>query len=204
MNRKKLKTKDYTIQIVSPSVDNKYEDKPRYLLREKGAVETHEFSSAECLLKKITALGHGQTPSGPQEGRSKPKLKPSEEAELLKILIKTSYSKLRQLRFAMTDRITSAMTRVTMLKVGRQCTTSKSTDKWLNDSLSDLAQLSLAIEDWTRVCESFEPNDLNDVHAVKRMVTNLICLNKPGWNTKSKTMPLDISNDTHHCVHTRQ
>ena len=171
---------NYTLQVISPSNESGVKDSTIFKLKEENGQSSHEFMTAEGLLERIQKLDSINSSNQLNSNENQPfsELKDSQkQIELLKILIKINKRKLKELRFVVTDRITSAMTRTTLLKTGKSRSFSESEEKWLDESLNDLAQLSLVIEDWTRLCEIIDPKNLSNTDAVKSMVTDIISLN---------------------------
>ena len=171
---------NYTLQVISTPDDEAEHSRMIFKLKEEEGLRSHEFYSAEALLDTIQNLNFEDSDHQPHKAQNEfndDMADPHKQVELLKILIEANKKKLKELRFVVTDRITSAMTRTTLLKTGKNKRFTDVEEKWLDESLNDLAQLSLAIEEWTKLCEITDPKDLNDTEAVKSMVTNIISLN---------------------------
>lgn len=173
-------TTNYTLQVISPVNKGDRHNRTLFKLKAEDGSQSQEFNSAAELLDRIQqpdTFKSSEQPHLHQEQTVTDAFDPQKQIELLEVLIKTNKSKLKELRFIVTDRITSAMTRTTLLKTGSSGKFTDSEEKWLDESLNDLAQLSLAIEDWTRLCEIIDPKNLSSFDAVKSMVTNITSLN---------------------------
>lgn len=97
---------------------------------------------------------------------------------VLQNLLTVSQSCLQELRFTMTDRVSSAATRLNMLKtVGEDCL-SPNEKKWLDDGLHDIDQIARILDQWGRWCEIVDPNKFKDTSAIDSMVVKISTLKK--------------------------
>ena len=170
MANKEYDTATYLLKIVMPPHADGT-SQPIYQLegKNKDASGFKEYDSPEELVQSIIR-NHDQLVRSKTEGdQNELKL----QIAALKELLTCKKDQLKRLRFLMTDRITSAMTRLTMLKGLEEERFTDAEQSWLNQGIRDLTRLAYAIEDWNRLCEAVDINQLGYPDKVEKMITEV-------------------------------
>lgn len=94
-------------------------------------------------------------------------------AEMLEALVVHGKKRLEEIRFQMTDRISSARTKMGILKIKNDLQQSDYADANFDDVYHDLVELSLQIEDWNQLCEVVDSTKFGQPDDIAQMVTNL-------------------------------
>ena len=171
MANQEYDTATYLLKIVMPPPGDNTSH-PVYQLESgnRDISEFKEYRSPEELVQSIIRKHDQLVEKGNEGDKSDLKL----QIAALQELLSCKKDQLKRLRFMMTDRITSAMTRLTMLRALEGDRFSEAEQSWLSQGISDLTRLSYAIEDWTRLCETVDINQLEDPHKVEKMIADVL------------------------------
>lgn len=170
MANKEYDTATYLLKIVMPPPGDNT-SYPIYQLegKNKDSSGYKEYRSPEELIQSILR-NHSHLMESDNAGDQQDlKL----QIAALQELLSCKKDQLKRLRFMMTDRITSARTRLTMLKSQEENHFSATEQAWLSQGISDLNRLSYAIEDWTRLCETVDINQLKYPDKVEKMIADV-------------------------------
>ena len=100
-----------------------------------------------------------------------------DRADMLETLLIKSKKRLEGIRFQMTDRISSARTKMGILKMKDYFLNPIAEGVDFEDVYYDLVELSLQIEDWSQICAIVDPKKFGQTEQIAQMVTNLIPAN---------------------------
>lgn len=174
MANREFETATYVLKIVSPP-HGEASHTPIFRLEDKDSTNPKEYHSPEDLVRSIIR-NHEQL-SAFDNNQASHLLELTNQVVALQSLLIEAKGKLEKLRFTMTDRVTSALTKMTLLKSRKQNSFSETEQTWLNQGLNDLTLLTLAIEEWTRLCEIIDIGQLESSDKLSKMVTGVANLN---------------------------